>query len=275
MLVVFPNTPQSEDVDWYPLCCYGNNNFLCYVSSSDNASVKKISRQKRWRQERKNKKKSKDNKSRDEALEDLEDGVLPPPIPPHTSDMYISATVSSTSTASTQSTSLDDDTAVTDSVFGDDSMTGTPIQAHLRTITFTATIENVSGVDVDSSPPIPPRTNEMHFLVNNTSATRIKTASLSDNLRRGCFITDELIVGRNSDTESRLAHDEYEADGYCEPADDTSSQSSIDIGFPPPIPPKTRDMFLVQNFNPNDCTTVQIPMKLNGSYIPVTKTAVS
>ena len=271
MLVVFPNTPQSEDVDWYPLCCYGNTNFLCSVSSSDNVSVKKISRQKRQRQERKNKKKSKNKKSRDK---DLEDGVLPPPIPPHTSDMYIPATVSSTSTASTQSTSLDDDTAVTDSVFGDNSMTGTPIQAHIRTITFTATIENVPGVDVDSAPPIPPRTNEMHFLVNNTSAG-CKTASLSDNLRRGCFIADELVVGRNSDTESRLAQDEYETDGYCEPADDTSSQSSIDIGFPPPIPPKTCDMFLVESSNPNDCTTVHIPMKLNGSYIPVTKTAVS
>ena len=232
--------------------------------------MKKIIRQKRRRQDRKTKKLK--NKS---SHEDLEDGVLPPPIPPHTSDMYIPATVSSTSTASTQSTSLDDDTAVTDSVFGDDSMTGTPIQTHLRTITLTATIENVSGVDVDSAPPIPPRTNEMHFLVNNTSAGCIKTASLSDNLRRGCFITDELVVGRNSDTESRLAQDEYEADGYCEPADDTSSQSSIDIGFPPPIPPKTCDMFLVESSNPNDCTTVQIPMKLNGSYIPVTKTAVS
>ena len=234
--------------------------------------MKKRSRQKRRRQERRTKKKSKDKKSQEE---DLENGELPPPIPPHTSDVYISATVSSTSTASTQSTTLDDDTAVTDSVFGDDSMTGTPIQAHLRTITFTATIENVSGVDLVSAPPIPPCTNEMHFLVNNTSAGCIKPASPSDNLRRGYFITDELVVGRNSDTESRLAQDEYEADGYCEPADDTSSQSSIDIGFPPPIPPKTRDMFLVQSFNPNDCTTVQIPMKLNGSYIPVTKTAVS
>ena len=232
--------------------------------------MKKIIRQKSQRQDRKTKKLKNKN-----SHEDLENGVLPPPIPPHTSDMYIPATVSSTSTASTQSTSLDDDTAVTDSVFGDDSMTGTPIQTHLRTITFTATIENISGVDVDSAPPIPPRTNEMHFLVNNTSAGCIKTASLSDNLRRGCFITDELVVGRNSDTESRLAQDEYEADGYCEPADDTSSQSSIDIGFPPPIPPKTCDMFLVESFNPNDCTTVQIPMKLNGSYIPVTNTAVS
>ena len=240
----------------------------CSVSSSDNVSVKKIIRQKRQRQERKNKKNI-------NSHEDMEDGVLPPPLPPHTSDMYIPATVSSTSTASTQSTSLDDDAAVTDSVFGDDSMTGTPIQTHLRTITFTATIENVSDVDVDSALPIPLRTNEMHFLVNNTSASYTKTASLSDNLRRGCFITDELVVGRNSDTESRLAQDEYEADGYCEPADDTSSQSSIDIGFPPPIPPKTCDMFLVESFNPNDCTTLQISIKLNGSYIPVTKTAVS
>ena len=213
----------------------------------------------------------KDKKSREK---DLENGVLPPPIPPHTTDMYIAATVSSTSTASTQSTTLDDDTAVTDSIFGDDSVTGTPTPTHLHTLTFTATIENVSGVDVDLAPPIPPRTNEMHFLVNNTSTSCFQTTSPSDNLRRGCFVTDELVVRRNSDTESRLAQDEDEADGYCEPADDTSSQSSIDVGFPPPIPPKTRDMFIVQHFNPNDCTTVQIPMKLNGSYIPVAKSAV-
>ena len=255
-----------------------NSPFLCvlvlgniyqyHVSCSDTVSVKTILRHKRRRQERKN---VKDKKSRDE---DLEDGVLPPPIPPHTTDMYIAATVSSTSTASTQSTTLDDDTAVTDSVFGDDSMTGTPTPTHLRTLTFTATIENVSDVDVDLAPPIPPRTNEMHFLATNTSASCFQTASASDNLRRGYFVTDELVVRRNSDTESRLAQDEDEADGYCEPADDTSSQSSIDVGFPPPIPPKTRDMFLVQHFNPNDCTTVQIPMKLNGSYISVAKSAV-
>ena len=52
----------------------------------------------------------------------------------------------------------------------------------------------------------------------------------------------------------------------CGTVDDASSQSSIDIGFPPPIPPQTPYIFLVQTCEPTDHTAIHIPMSTNLSY---------
>ena len=235
---------------------------------SDKVSVKGISKQKRQRQNR-DKKKWKTEKLQDG---DLEDTLPPPPIPPYTTDMFIPATVSSASTASTECTTVDD-TIVTDSVFGDDSANGTPNMAHCRTITFTATIEST---DSDLAPPIPPHTNKMYIL--ERSSTCAKTVPLSASLIRGCFDREEHIAEKGSDTESMLAQNEdgeteVDRDADCrEYPGDTISETSCDIGFPPPIPRRTQDMFCVASFDSSDCTAGHIAP--NPSYMGVHKPTV-
>ena len=59
-------------------------------------------------------------------------------------DMLIPATVSRISTAGTESTTA------TGSIFGDDSTTGTPTNAHSHMITFTTMVGHVSSEDVGS-----------------------------------------------------------------------------------------------------------------------------
>jgi len=48
--------------------------------------------------------------------------------------------------------------------------------------------------------------------------------------------------------------------------EDTVSETSWDIGFPPPVPRRTQNMFLAQSFDPSDHTTVQIAMIPKTSY---------
>ena len=97
--------------------------------------------------------------------QDVESTLPPPPIPPRTTDMFIAATVSSTSTAGTESTTVDD-VIVTDSVLMDVGTTNTPTNAHCHTITLRAMNENFSS---GSAPLIPPHTNEMYLLKDNSS----------------------------------------------------------------------------------------------------------
>ena len=240
---------------------------------SDKVSVKGISKQKRQRQNRNRDKKKWKTKNPQDG--DLEDALPPPPIPPYTIDMFIPATVSSTSTASSESTTVDD-VIVTGSVFGDDSVNGTPNMAHCRTITFTATIESTN---IDLAPPIPPHTNKMYILEHQSSACA-KNVPLSDSLMRGCFDREEHIAEKGSDTESMLAQNEdaeteVDRDADCRVyADDTLSETSCDIGFPPPIPRRTQDMFCVQNFDSSDCTAGHITVMPNPSYMGVHKATV-
>jgi len=236
---------------------------------SDKVSVKGISKQKRQRQNRYRDKKKWKTKNPQDG--DLEDALPPPPIPPYTTDMFIPATVSSTSTASTESTTVDD-VIVTDSVFAN----GTSNMAHCRTITFTATIESTH---IDLAPPIPPHTNKMYILEHQSSACA-KDAPFSDSLTRGCFDREEHIAEKGSDTESVLAQNEdakteVNRDADCRVyADDTISETSCDIGFPPPIPRRTQDMFCVQSFDSSDCTTGHIAVMPNPSYMGIHKATV-
>lgn len=79
------------------------------------------------------------------------------------------------------------------------------------------------------------------------------------------------IAEKGSNTESMLAQNEdtkTEVDRDKEYPEDTISETSCDIGFPPPIPQQTQDMFLVQSFDPSNqmYTTDQIGMVPNTSY---------
>jgi len=182
-------------------------------------------------------------------------------------DMLIPATVSRTSTAGTESTTVDD-VVVTGSVFGDDSTTGTPSSAHSHIITFRAMTDRDSSDNVGSAPPIPPRTNEMYLLEKRGTACAICIPA-SEDQTRDCFISEAHIAERGSDTESMSAWIEdakTEVDRDMEFPEDTVSETSWDIGFPPPIPRRTQDMFLAQSFDPSDHATVQIPMIPNTSY---------
>ena len=200
-----------------------------------------------------------DRTVRNSADQDLEDSLTTPPLPPCTTDMFIPAAVSSTSTGGTESTTVDD-TIATDSIFEDDGTTGTPItNAHSHIITFTAMTENSSlrSENVGLAPPIPPHTNEMYLLEHHSSKLR-KTA---------CAQGD--VAEKGSDTESMSAWNEdakTEVNRGIEIPGDTISETSCDIGFPPPIPRRTQDMFLAQSFDPSDHTTFQIAMVPNTSY---------
>jgi len=91
----------------------------------------------------------------------------------------------------------------------------------------------------------------------------------SEDQTRDCFISEAHIAERGSDTESMSAWIEdakAEVDRDMEFPEDTVSETSWDIGFPPPIPQRTKNMFLAQSFDPSDHTTVQIPMIPNTSY---------
>jgi len=167
-------------------------------------------------------------------------------------DMLIPATVSRTSAAGTESTTA------TGSIFGDDSTTGTPTNAHSHTITFTTMVGHVSSEDVGSAPPIPPHTNEMYLLEESETACA-KCIPASQDQTRDCFILEAHIAERGSDTESMSAWIEdakTEVDRDMEFPEDTVSETSWDIGFPPPIPRRTQDMFLAQSFDPSDHATM-------------------
>ena len=78
-------------------------------------------------------------------------------------------------------------------------------------------------------------------------------------------------AGKGSNTESMLAQNEdtkTEVDRDREYPEDTISETSSDVGFPPPIPQRTQDMFLVQSFDPSNqmYTRDQIEMVPNTSY---------
>ena len=139
-------------------------------------------------------------------------------------------------------------------------------------ITFTTMVEHVSSEDVGSAPPIPPCTNEMYFLEHCNSERETTCANYipgSDGQTRDCFFLEAHIAERGSDTESMSAWIEdakTEVDRDMKFPEDTVSETSWDIGFPPPIPRRTQNMFLAQSFDPNDHTTVQIPIIPNTSY---------
>ena len=209
----------------------------------------------------------KDRTARNSADQDLEDALPPPPLPPRTTDMFIPATVSSTSTAGTESTTVEN-VIITDSVFGDDGTTGTPTNALCHIFSFTSITENAFSENIGLAPPIPPRTNEMYMLEDHSSKRGTASILGSEDQTRDCFI---LVAQKGSDTESMLAQNEdimAEVDIDVEYPEDTISETSCDIGFPPPIPRQNQDMFLVQSFNPRHHvhTTVQIAMVPNESY---------
>ena len=75
------------------------------------------------------------------------------------------------------------------------------------------------------------------------------------------------MLAQNEDAET-----EVDRDVDCrEYADDTISETSCGICFPPPIPRWTQDMFCVQSFDSSDCTAGHIP---NPSYMGVHKATV-
>ena len=101
------------------------------------------------------------------------------------------------------------------------------------------------------------------YILEHQSSACAKTVPLPDRLMRGCFDREEHIAEKGSDTESMLAQNEdakaeVDRDATCrEYPDDTISETSCDIGFPPPIPRRThQDMFFcIHNFDSSDCTT--------------------
>ena len=55
-------------------------------------------------------------------------------------------------------------------------------------------------------------------------------------IRQGEFVEQQVAVKDNTDG-AMLVQNEAVAEGYCGTVDDATSQSSIDIEFPPPYPP--------------------------------------
>ena len=205
------------------------------------------------------------------VLEDgtREDGALPPPIPPHTMEMYILPVGNSTSTTSTEGApiaadsgtnddgAIGDGDVVTDSVFDDDSGSGplTGTITYQNVITFTATVERGSCTSLDTPPRTYPR-------ITHSSRDYVNVTSNQDDSTRREFVIQQVAVKENAEG-AILVQNEALVEGYC---NDATSQSSIDIGFPPPIPPQTPAMFLVQTCEPTDHTTIHIPMRTNLSY---------
>ena len=200
------------------------------------------------------------------VLEDVarEDGALPPPIPPHTMEMYILPVGNSTSTTSTEGVpiaadsgtnddgAIGDGAVIRDSVFDDDSGTGpTGTIACQNAITFTATVESGSCTSLDTPPRTYPR-------VTHSSRDYVNVISDQDDTTRREFVIQQVAV--KDDTDSAILV-QNEALSF-----DATSHSSFDIGFPPPIPPQTPDMFLVQTCEPTDHATIHIPMRTNLSY---------
>ena len=118
------------------------------------------------------------------------------------------------------------------------------------------------------------------YILEQRSSAGAKNVPLPDSLMSGCFDSKEHVAEKGSDTESMLAQNEdaetevdRDAD-CCEYADDTISETSCDVGFPPPIPRRTQDMFCVQNFDSSDCTAGHITVMPNPSYMGVHKATV-
>ena len=207
-------------------------------------------------------------RNREAILEDgtQEDASSPPPIPPHTMEMYILPVGNSTSTTSTEGAPVavdsgtnDDgaiggETVVSDNVFEDDSGSGQNV------ITFKATVETGSCTSLDT----PPR-NYPRITLNHCSRDYVNVISNQDDSTRREFVVQQVTVKENTDG-AMLVQNEALSEGYCGTVDDATSQSSIDIGFPPPIPPQTPDIFLVQTCEPTDHTAIHIPMSTNLSY---------
>ena len=201
-----------------------------------------------------------------------EDGTPPPPIPPHTMEMYILPVGNSTSTTSTEGVpiaadsgtnddgAIGDGAVVTDSVFDDDSGSG-PLTGTIgcqNVITFTARVERGSCTSLDTPPRTYPR-------VTHSSRDYVNVISNQDDSTRREFVIQQVAVKENTEG-AILVQNEALAEGCCGTFNDATSQTSIDIGFPPPIPPQTPAMFLVQTCEPTDHTTIHIPMRTNLSY---------
>ena len=210
-------------------------------------------------------------RNNEEVLEDVtgEDGALPPPIPPHTMEMYILPVGNSTSTTSTEGGpiaadsgtnddgAIGDEAVVTDSVFDDDTGSG-PLTGSIacqNVITFTAT---GSCTSLDTPPRTYPR-------VTHRSRDYVNVISDHNDSTRREFVIHQVAVKDDTDG-AILVQNEALAEGCCGTFNDATSHSSFDIGFPPPIPPQTPDMFLVQTCEPTDHTTIHIPMRTNLSY---------
>ena len=218
----------------------------------------------------------KHKRTREAILEDgtWEDASSPPPIPPHTMEMYILPVGNSTSTTSTEGASvavdsgtnddgaIGEETVVSDNVFEDDSGSG-PLAGTItcqNVITFKATVETGSCSSLDTPPRTYPR-----ITLNHCSRDYVNVISNQDDLTRREFVVQQ-VAGKENTDGAMLIQNEELSEGYCGTVDDATSQSSIDIGFPPPIPPQMPDMFLVQTCEPTDHTTIHIPMSTNLSY---------
>ena len=215
-------------------------------------------------------------RTREAILEDgtQEDASSPPPIPPHTMEMYILPVGNSTSTTSTEGApiavdsgtnddgAIGEETVVSDNVFEDDSGSG-PLAGTTtcqNVITFKATVETGSCTSLDTPPRTYPR-----ITLNHCSKDYVNVISNQDDSTRREFVTQQVTVKDNTDG-AMLVQNEALSEGCFETINDATSQSSIDIGFPPPIPPQTPDIFLVQTCEPTDHTAIHIPMSTNLSY---------
>ena len=189
-------------------------------------------------------------------------------------EMYILPVGNSTSTASTEGApvavdngtnddgAIGEETVVLDNVFEDDSGSG-PLAGTTtcqNVITFKATVETGSCSSLDT----PPR-NYPRITLNHCSRDYVNVISNQDDLTKREFVVQQVAVKDNTDG-AMLVQNEALAEGYCGTVDDATSQSSIDIGFPPPIPPQTPGIFLVQTCEPTDHSTIHIPMSTNLSY---------
>jgi len=189
---------------------------------------------------------------------------------PHHQSFLIPQTCLSQQQLAVPESTIVDDVIVTDSVLMD---VNTPANAHCHTITFRAMNENFSS---GSAPPIPPHTNEIYLLKDNSSKCGTTCAEYISHVQmtredRDCFILEGHIADKGSNTEPMLAQNgdtKTEVDRDVDYPEDTISETSYDIVFPPPIPQRTQDMFLVQNFDPSNQmhTTDQIVMVPNTSY---------
>ena len=191
-------------------------------------------------------------------------------------EMYILPVGNSTSTASTEGAPVavdngtnDDgaiggETVVLDNVFEDDSgsspLAGTTTCQNV--ITFKATVETGSWSSLDT----PPR-NYPRITLNHCSRDYVNVISNQDGLTKREFVVQQVAVKDNTDGAMLVQNEALaEAEGCFETINDATSQSSIDIGFLPPIPPQTPDIFLVQTCEPTDHTAIHIPMSTNLSY---------
>ena len=129
-----------------------------------------------------------------------------------------------------------------------------------RTIPLTATVERGSCMSLDSPPCTYP-----HVTHSSGSRDYVNVISNQDDSTRREFVIQQVAVKENAKG-AILVQNEELVEGCCGTFNDATSQTSIDIGFPPPIPPQTPAMFLVQTCEPTDHNTIHIPMRTNLSY---------